>query len=85
MQPQEYPLYRHLITIRAEKQKGSLADALQKQPDAVWPSLSAKKEAIEKAALNDALQSDPDKVRRLSWSEKQIQKAAEDLGTTIVR
>ncbi|CAN6220039.1 unnamed protein product [Urochloa humidicola] len=58
MQPHIAPQYKHLITIRAGKPKGSLADALK---------------------------SDPDKVRRLSLSEQQLAKVAEDHGTEIVR
>ncbi|XP_062189664.1 phosphoinositide phospholipase C 2-like isoform X1 [Phragmites australis] len=58
MQPHIAPQYKHLITIRAGKPKGSLSDALK---------------------------SDPDKVRRLSLSEQQLAKAAEDHGTEIVR
>uniref|UniRef100_A0A0A9HBL9 Phosphoinositide phospholipase C n=1 Tax=Arundo donax TaxID=35708 RepID=A0A0A9HBL9_ARUDO len=58
MQPHVAPQYKHLITIRAGKPKGSLADALK---------------------------SDPDKVRRLSLSEQQLAKVAEDHGTDIVR
>ncbi|TVU37092.1 hypothetical protein EJB05_10383 [Eragrostis curvula] len=58
MKPHIAPQYKHLITIRAGKPKGSLADALK---------------------------SDPDKVRRLSLSEQQLAKAAEDHGTDIVR
>jgi phosphatidylinositol phospholipase C, delta len=50
--------YKHLITIRAGKPKGSLGDALK---------------------------SNPDKVRRLSLSEQQLAKAAEDHGTDLVR
>lgn len=58
MKPHMAPQYKHLITIRAGKPKGSLGDALR---------------------------SDPDKVRRLSLSEQQLAKAAEDHGTDIVR
>lgn len=58
MQQHIAPQYKHLITIRAGKPKGSLADALK---------------------------SDPDKVRRLSLSEQQLAKVAEDHGTEIVR
>ncbi|RLN35570.1 hypothetical protein C2845_PM03G17220 [Panicum miliaceum] len=58
MQPHIAPQYKHLITIRAGKPKGSLVDALK---------------------------SDPDKVRRLSLSEQQLAKVAEDHGTEIVR
>ncbi|CAN6169344.1 unnamed protein product [Urochloa humidicola] len=58
MQPHIAPQYKHLITIRAGKPKGSLADALK---------------------------SDLDKVRRLSLSEQQLAKVAEDHGTEIVR
>ncbi|RCV14668.1 hypothetical protein SETIT_2G443500v2 [Setaria italica] len=58
MHPHSAPQYKQLITIRAGKPKGSLA-----------------------AALN----SDPDKVRRLSLSEQQLAKLAEDHGTEIVR
>ncbi|TKW36681.1 hypothetical protein SEVIR_2G455600v4 [Setaria viridis] len=58
MHPHSAPQYKQLITIRAGKPKGSLADALK---------------------------SDPDKVRRLSLSEQQLAKLAEDHGTEIVR
>ena len=58
MQPHLAPQYKHLITIRAGKPKGSLADALK---------------------------SDPEKVRRLSLSEQQLAKVAEDHATEIVR
>ena len=58
MQPHIAPQYKHLITIRAGKPKGSLADALK---------------------------SDPEKVRRLSLSEQQLAKVAEDHATEIVR
>ncbi|KAK3128121.1 hypothetical protein QOZ80_7AG0582850 [Eleusine coracana subsp. coracana] len=58
MKPHIAPQYKHLITIRAGKPKGSLANALS---------------------------SDPDKVRRLSLSEQQLAKVAEDHGTDIVR
>jgi phosphatidylinositol phospholipase C, delta len=36
-------------------------------------------------SLGDALKSNPDKVRRLSLSEQQLAKAAEDHGTDLVR
>ncbi|KAL6598718.1 hypothetical protein ACP70R_046116 [Stipagrostis hirtigluma subsp. patula] len=58
MQPYVAPQYKHLITIRAGKPKGSLSEALK---------------------------SDPDKVRRLSLSEQQLAKVAENHGTEIVR
>ncbi|CAD6216523.1 unnamed protein product [Miscanthus lutarioriparius] len=58
MQPHIAPQYKHLITIRAGKPKGSLADALK---------------------------SDPEKARRLSLSEQQLAKVAEDHATEIVR
>ncbi|KAL6896807.1 hypothetical protein ACP4OV_007379 [Aristida adscensionis] len=58
MQQHIAPQYKHLITIRAGKPKGSLIEALK---------------------------SDPEKVRRLSLSEQQLAKVAEDHGTDIVR
>ncbi|XP_066334696.1 phosphoinositide phospholipase C 2-like [Miscanthus floridulus] len=88
MQPNEYPLYRHLITIRPEKQKATerRVSTLETEPGLREPSLIANQtKEIEKVSLVDALHSEPGKVRRLSWSKQQTEKAAKDRGTDIVR
>lgn len=98
MQPPKYPPYRHLITIRPEKQEAIervyeypppyRLRTLENEP---FPRFDPKKKpfdqtkSIEKLKLVDALHSEPGKVMLLNCSMEQIEKAAMDRGTDIVR